>query len=432
MKQNALDSALLRKAEVEVERLVAVLRIGVALCLLFAFLYAVQGEGAHAQPYLRVQWILALCTLVSYFLLGGLAFWLATSGRFRRWMVWPAVTLDCLFMLANTWAGLINTGLPGELTFLLPPTWLVPVILAFSVLRFNPYLQAYCVTLTVAGLAYLTLWEPEAITPHIADRVKDLVMLPPNVVRITMIALGGVVLIAAAYRTRKLLHSSIVDAQARANLTRYLPAQMADRLADGGLSELRRGKQHEMAVMFVDIRGFTNWSEGRAPEEVGAYISEFRRRVHLAVGNHGGMIDKFIGDAAMILFEEENAACQALTCVEALLRELQDWGDARRALGRNPVRVGIGVHFGEVFSGVVGDAERLEYSVFGDTVNTAARLEELTKTAGAGVIASAAVLQAAAAEPAREGWTALPAVHLRGRSSGLEIFGRELVGPEEQ
>jgi len=397
MKQNALDSALLRKAEVEVERLVAVLRIGVALCLLFAFLYAVQGEGAHAQPYLRVQWILALCTLVSYFLLGGLAFWLATSGRFRRWMV-----------------------------------WLVPVILAFSVLRFNPYLQAYCVTLTVAGLAYLTLWEPEAITPHIADRVKDLVMLPPNVVRITMIALGGVVLIAAAYRTRKLLHSSIVDAQARANLTRYLPAQMADRLADGGLSELRRGKQHEMAVMFVDIRGFTNWSEGRAPEEVGAYISEFRRRVHLAVGNHGGMIDKFIGDAAMILFEEENAACQALTCVEALLRELQDWGDARRALGRNPVRVGIGVHFGEVFSGVVGDAERLEYSVFGDTVNTAARLEELTKTAGAGVIASAAVLQAAAAEPAREGWTALPAVHLRGRSSGLEIFGRELVGPEEQ
>jgi adenylate cyclase len=315
-------------------------------------------------------------------------------------------------MLANTWAGLINTGLPGELTFLLPPAWLVPVILAFSVLRFNPYLQAYCVALTVAGLAYLMLWQPEEITPHIAERVKDMVMLPPNVVRVTMIALGGVVLIAAAYRTRKLLHSSIVDAQARANLTRYLPAQMADRLADGGLSELRRGKQHEMAVMFVDIRGFTNWSEGRAPEEVGAYISEF------------------IGDAAMILFEEENAARQALNCVDALLGELQDWGEARRAMGLDPVRVGIGLHFGEVFSGVVGDAERLEYSVFGDTVNTSARLEELTKTAGAGVIASAALLKAAAAEPAREGWAGLPAVHLRGRSSGLEIFGRELVDPQ--
>nr|WP_269751645.1 adenylate/guanylate cyclase domain-containing protein [Pseudophaeobacter flagellatus] len=419
----------MRKAEVEVERLVALLRIGVAFCLLLAFVFAVQGDAGYTQPYLRMQWILAFCTLIFYFLLGAVAFWLATSGRFRSWMVWPAVTLDCAFMLVNTWAGLINAGLPGELTFLLPPTWLVPVILAFSVLRFNPYLQTYCVTLTVAGLAYLTLWQPEAITPYVASRVKDLVMLPPNVVRITMIALGGVVLIAVAYRTRKLLHSSIIDAQARANLTRYLPAQLADRLADGGLSELRRGKQHEMAVMFVDIRGFTHWSEGRAPEEVGAYISEFRRRVHLAVGDHGGMIDKFIGDAAMILFDGENAGREALNCVEALLRELRDWGAERRASGRNEVRIGIGLHLGDVFSGVVGSAERLEYSVFGDTVNTAARLEELTKTAGVGVIASAAVLEAAAAEPAREGWIALPAVHLRGRSKGLEIFGRESVSP---
>lgn len=428
MTAQSLDRTLLRKAEVEVERIVALLRIGVALCLLAAFLILVKGEGAD-QAYLRFQWLLALLTLLSYFLLGGLSYWLATSGRFRRWMIWPTVTLDCIFMLVNTWAGLANTGFPGELTFLLPPTWLVPVILGFSVLRFNPYLQAYCLALTVAGLSYLTLWQPESITPYLADRVEDLVMLPPNMVRITMITLGGLVLVVAAYRTRKLVHSSIIDAQARANLTRYLPTKMADRLADGALSELRRGKQEDMVVMFVDIRGFTNWSEGRDPEEVGAYISEFRRRVQLAVNASEGMIDKFIGDGAMILFEGEEAARQSLHCVEILLKEMQDWGDARRAMGRNPVRAGVGLHYGMVFSGVVGAAERLEYSVFGDTVNTAARLEELTKTAGAGVIASAAVLEAAGTEPAREGWSALPAVHLRGRSSGLEVFGRQLADP---
>ncbi|MGR3622542.1 adenylate/guanylate cyclase domain-containing protein [Pseudophaeobacter sp.] len=423
MKTQSLDTQLLHRAEVKVERIIAVLRIGVAFCLLTAFLFLVHGEGAKA-PYLRLQWILAFATLVSYFLLGGLSYWLATSGRFRRWMVWPAVTLDCVFMLVNTWAGLRNTGLPGELTFLLPPTWLVPVILGFAVLRFNPYLQAYCVALVVGGLAHLTLWQPQEITPFIVERVRDMVSVEPNMMRVVMIALGGIVLVVAAYRTRQLLHSSIIDAQARANLTRYLPAQMADRLADGELSELRQGRQQKMVVMFVDIRGFTNWSEGRAPEEVGAYISEFRHRVQRAVGQNDGMIDKFIGDAAMILFDGEKAAARALSCVDALLAEVKDWGVARQAIGRNPVRVGIGLHLGEVFSGVVGDVERLEYSVFGDTVNTAARLEELTKTAGAGVIASAAVL---AAEPAREGWTALPAVYLRGRSNGLEIFGRELV-----
>ncbi|MEP2716443.1 adenylate/guanylate cyclase domain-containing protein [Pseudophaeobacter sp.] len=427
MTAHSLDNALLRKAEIEVERLVALLRIGVALCLLAAFLLAVRGDTQDVPDYLRLQWVLALATMISYFLLGIGALWLATSGRFRGWMVWPAVTLDCLFMLANTWAGLVNTGLPGELTFLLPPTWLVPVIMAFAVLRFNPYLQAYCVALTVGGLGYMTLWQPEVISPHIVDRVQSLVMLPPNVVRIMMITLGGVVLVAAAYRTRKLLQRSIVDAQARANLTRYLPAQLADRLADGGLNELRQGKQQPMVVMFVDIRGFTQWSEGRAPEEVVDYIGEFRRRVHMAVKPSGGIIDKFIGDAAMILFSGDKAAREALTCVDALVAELSAWGELRRSEGRNPVRVGIGLHLGEVFSGVVGDAERLEYTVFGDTVNTAARMEELTKTVGFGVVASAAVLEVAAAEPAREGWTVLPAVHLRGRSSGLEIFGREAL-----
>ncbi|MEP4034953.1 adenylate/guanylate cyclase domain-containing protein [Pseudophaeobacter sp.] len=426
----SLDTRLLHQAEVKVERIVAVLRIGVALCLLGAFLFLVQGEGAD-QPYLRVQWLLAFMTLVFYFLLGGLSYWLATSGQFRRWMVWPAVTLDCVFMLVNTWAGLSNTGLPGELTFLLPPTWLVPVILGFAVLRFNPYLQAYCVALVVGGLACLTFWQPEEVTPFIAARAEIMVMQPPNMVRVIMIAMGGLVLVVAAYRTRKLLHSSIEDARARANLTRYLPAQMADRLAAGELSELRQGRQQEMLVMFVDIRGFTNWSEGRAPEEVGAYISEFRRRVQRAVSANDGMIDKFIGDAAMILFEGESAARRGLGCVDDLLAELKDWSGERQAAGRNPVRVGIGLHLGEVFSGVVGDAQRLEYSVFGDTVNTAARLEELTKAAGHDVIASAAVLQAAGSTPARTGWTALPAEHLRGRSSGVEIFGRGQVAAAE-
>ncbi|OIQ32410.1 MAG: adenylate cyclase [Roseobacter sp. MedPE-SWchi] len=426
MTRQSLDTALLHRAEVKVERVVAMLRIGVALCLLIAFFFVVHGEGAQ-QPYLRIQWALAFITLVSYFVLGGLSYWLAISGRFRRWMVWPAVTADCVFMLVNTWMGLANTGLPGELTFLLPPTWLIPVILGFAVLRFNPYLQAYCVILTVGGLVWLTFWQPEAVTPFIAERVKDMVMIPPNMVRVVMIALGGIVLVVAAYRTRKLLHSSIADAQARANLTRYLPAQMADQLARGELSELRQGKQQEMVVMFVDIRGFTQWSEGRAPGEVGAYISEFRRRVQAAVRHNDGMIDKFIGDAAMILFEGDEASTHALNCVDEILKQMLDWSEERRGAGRNPVRIGIGLHLGEVFSGVVGDVDRLEYSVFGDTVNMAARLEELTKSAGAGVIASAAVLDSA---PAREGWSALPPVHLRGRSQGLEILGRELEPPE--
>ncbi|EBA17520.1 Probable adenylate cyclase [Roseobacter sp. SK209-2-6] len=422
------DQALLRKAEVEIERLVAALRVGAALILLTAFVLAVKGGGEEVPDlYLRRQWIIAFLAILSYLVLGCFGYWLSTTGKFRSWMVWPAVTLDCLFMLVNSWASLANGGFPGEMTFMLPPIWLVPVVLGFTLLRFNPYLQAYCVFLIAGGLAYLTLWDPVSITPDIARRAEELVSTPPNIVRVVMIALGGAVLVIAAYRTRRLLHDSLVDAQARANLTRYLPAQMADQLAGGALEELRQGRQEEMVVMFTDVRGFTEWSEGRAPEEVGAYISEFRHRVSKAAGVSGGMIDKFIGDAAMILFRGGDAAQRSLSCVDALLQELRDWGAERQAMGRNPVRAGIGLHMGDVFSGVVGDEARLEYSVFGDTVNIAARLEELTKSAGVAVVTSAAVLEAAGTEPAREGWSQLPAMPLRGRKEPLALFGREQV-----
>lgn len=423
----APDNALLKQAEVEAEQVVSLLRIAVALGLLIMFYLAVGGSDLAPELYLRRQWVFAIATMISYLLVGVVGWWMARSGRIRSWMVWPLVTVDCLFMLANTWVSLENSGLPGELTFILPPTWLVPVIFGFTVLRFNPLLQAYCVTLIATGLATLSLWQPEEITPFIAERAQNLLSGPPNIVRVTMITLGGLVLVVAAWRTRRLVHRSITEAQEKANLTRYLPSQLAGRLAGSGLDELRQGRRQNMAVLFIDIRGFTRWSQGRDPVRVGRYITNFRSRIQTCSDVHSGMIDKFIGDAAMVLFEGEEAAEHAVNCAGDLMDNMAEWSSERTAEGREPVAVGIGLHWGEVFSGVVGDPQRLEYTVFGDTVNIAARLEQLTKQEGQTIIASAAVLQAATVAPAGQGWTMLPAAELRGRSGGIEIFGRSKV-----
>ncbi|NRB20995.1 MAG: adenylate/guanylate cyclase domain-containing protein [Rhodobacteraceae bacterium] len=420
----ASDNSLLKQAEVEAEQVVSLLRIAVALGLMGMFILAVGGSEVAPEQYLRRQWIFALATIISYLLVGVISLWMARSGRIRSWMVWPLVTLDCLFMLANTWAGLENTGLPGELTFILPPTWLVPAIFGFTVLRFNPFLQAYCVAVIAAGLAALSLWQPQEVTPFVVERAQNLLSGPPNVIRITMIVLGGLVLVVAAWRMRRLLHRSITEAQQKANLTRYLPAQLTARLAGSGLEELRRGSRQNMAVLFIDIRGFTRWSQGRDPHQVGSYITDFRSRVQGCTDTYGGMIDKFIGDAAMVLFEGDNAAVRAVGCATGLAASIAEWSDARLAAGDEAVFVGIGLHWGEVFSGVVGDPQRLEYTVFGDTVNIAARLEQLTKQEQQGIIVSAAVLQAASVAPASQGWNPLPAAVLRGRSGGIEIFGR--------
>lgn len=221
-------------------------------------------------------------------------------------------------------------------------------------------------------------------------------MDPPNFMRLFLLGLTGLVLVVASVRTRAVLLRSITEAPHSANLTRYLQAPLA---------ELRRGKRQQMGVLFIDMRGSTSWSQDKTPQAISEYVTEFRRRVSQVARATDGLIDKFIGDAAMIVSEEgadaRAAARACVSCAEGLDREMADWSRARVATGESGVRVGVGLHWGEVFSGVVGDQDRLEYSVFGDTVNTAARLEEMTKTLGVDIVASRNILKQAGlgAEP---------------------------------
>ncbi|MDC0659073.1 adenylate/guanylate cyclase domain-containing protein [Leisingera sp. SS27] len=418
------ESALLSAAEVEAERIVALLRIAVALGLMLAMLLAVEAVRVIEEPHLRRQVGLAAATMLSYLAVGGLIYWAIGKQLFKPWMIWPAVFADCAFLLLNTFLSLVNTGVPGGALFAMPAVWMAPVVLAFGVLRLNPLRLALMLVLIGTGFAWMILWQPPEAAPDLAGRIRLTLDSPPNFIRLVMLCLAGGVLVVAAVRMRALLHRSIEEARQKANLTRYLPAQLAGRLAGGGLEALQEGRQQKMAILFIDIRGFTSWCEGREPQEVSRLITEFRTRVEDVAARTGGLIDKYIGDAAMVLFEGERAAARALECAEGLAAQMNDWRRAREQAGDTGLGVGVGVHWGEVFSGVTGTQNRLEYSVFGDTVNTAARLEQLTKMQGMQVVASADLLLAAGAEPAREGWISLPAEVLRGRSKGLALFGK--------
>lgn len=418
------EVSLLQAASVDAERTVALLRITVALGMIAMLIMAIEGIPDIEERYLRRQVGFAFMTMGAYLLLGTAALWAVQRGLFRPWMVWPVVTLDCLFLLVNTGLSLANSDVPGLNVFAMPSVWLVPVILAFAVLRFNPWLMGYAAAVITIGLVGLALWTPAEVAGDIGERIQLTLQTPPNMMRITMIALSGLVLVAAARRTRNLLFQSIREARQKANLTRYLPAKLAGRLAGGGLDALREGRLVHMAVLFIDMRNFTRWCEGRDPAEVSALITDFRIRVQRASDQTGGIIDKFLGDAAMILFEGPGGAASAVACAGRLTEQMEGLAQEARAAGAAPVSAGIGLHCGDVFAGVVGNTDRLEYSVFGDTVNIAARLEKLTREVEMPVVASAAVLAEAGTEPESGGWTALPPVQLRGRTGGVEIFGR--------
>jgi adenylate cyclase len=416
------ERQVLRQAEIDAEGLVSLLRMLVAFSLLVFFVLIVSPVDSLQIDVLRRQWVFAVATMVAYLLMGGVFFVLSSLGRMRHWMIWIALTGDCLFFLVNLRAGLANTNLSGDYVFALPPVWLVPLVMAFGVLRLDPVKQAYGLVLMLAGLAWVAFLPGEGRVAGLEDRARLFLSSPPNFIRLAMIALAGVVMIVAAQRMRVLLKNSIVEARQKANLTRYLPARIAGHLAEEGLEALRHGTRQDMCVMFIDIRGFTRWAQDRNPQEVTGFITEFRSRVSRIVSAHSGVIDKFMGDAVMVLFDGPGDASAAVACAKELVAEIDQWSEERR----DAVRIGIGVHRGEVFCGVVGDTGRLEYSVFGDTVNSASRLEQLTKTCGFAVVASQGVLDAA--DQSEEGWTALPPVELRGRSGPVAVRGWHAQG----
>jgi len=178
-------------------------------------------------------------------------------------------------------------------------------------------------------------------------------------------------------RARGLLRRAVAEATQRANLARFLPAEVAPLVERLTIAEWRRGRRQTITVLFVDIRDSTALAEDMDPTSLSVLISAFRRRIMRAAQKQRGVIDKFIGDGALVVFgipdPRPDDARRGLACAREILRLVARWNSKRQL--DPPVRVGVGVHSGEAYCGIVGDDARLEFTVLGDMVNVAARIE---------------------------------------------------------
>jgi adenylate cyclase len=415
---------LLAEAELRAERTAAGLRLIVAVLLGAAALLVAIGPMPEANV-VRMRHLI----IPGYFALGLLAFGAARPRLFRPWMPWAFTTLDIAFVVGSTALGLANMALPSNYALSMPMVSLAPLVLAFAAMRVNHYLQAYVALLLVAGLALTAgldqTWQASVAPP--AASLEPLFAGPPNIMRLVMLTLTGLVLVIAAARSRAILLRAIDETTRRANLTRYLPPRIAEWLAETSVDEVRRGRRQRVAVLFADIRGFTQRAETMDPAALGTFVAEFRRRVSAAADAHGGVIDKFVGDSAMLVFGVPRPgsadARNALRCAQALLAGTAEWNRERQATGGDRVEIGIGVHWGEVFCGAIGDEARLEFTVLGDTVNVASRLEQEAKSASLRLIVSQDLLDAADEPAPKTPWITVQPHLLRGRHRPIQLFG---------
>ncbi len=405
---------LLRDAETEAERTVAVLRSGMAVGLASLIVASVAGMDLPSTI-IRTQVVAVLAVMAAYFVLGLVSLRLARPGRLRPWMPWLFTTADGALILFNIAFNAENLGVSLAFATVFPVVWLAPLVLGFTVLRYRPGLQAYSGALLVAGVAALGWSEGAApVGPLPPASTFD---VSPNLMRLAMFAGCAAILVVAAKRRRDLLSRAVDETAQRAEYQRYLPPPVADLVACGEIDRLRRGWRSEAAIVMVEVRGFTALSESLDPKALGRFVTAYRRRLGEVVAAHGGMVDKFVGDGAVVLFgvpqARPDAAAAALACGLALVDELGE-------IDGRPVRLAVGAHWGEVVAGAVGDDARLEFTVLGAAVNVAARLEEVAKAEGERVVVTAALLAAAGAREDR--WRRLARDHVRGRSEALALF----------
>jgi len=234
-----------------------------------------------------------------------------------------------------------------------------------------------------------------------------------------LVAFAGIA--AVAIENSQLAERSRREALVRANFERYFAPSLAARIAESPEALTLGGEKRPVAVLFSDIRGFTPLSETMRPDEIAALLSEYFTEMVECVFRNGGTLDKFVGDSVMAQWgaplSEPDDPDRALHAAVEMLDALAALNGKWRGEGRPELQVGIGLNYGEAFAGNIGSERRLEFTVIGDTVNTAARLCAVAE--GGEILITDELRRALRVPPPL---AACEPIALKGKSSAVPVF----------
>jgi adenylate cyclase len=376
-----------------------------------AFAYAVAPRGFSPDAPIAALPL----GLAAMALLLALRVWFARSDQLTRPVLAASVIAEMTVLLGILWgfASQYETTLPVALKNSLYAG--VFVLIALRALRFEP------VWVWLSGLTAATGWTALAIAAWIGagpgGRTWDAVTAASSgrihagdeAIRVVAILAVTAVLAVALARARGTLASAVQATQSADALARFFDSEVADHITGTDLPPMAgQSIERDAAIMFTDLRGFTKASATLGSAELIALIGEYQNVVVPVVRAHGGNIDKFMGDGILASFGAVRAsqtyAADALRCLGAIQSAAHAWSDERSARGLPALAIGIGVAHGPLVFGVIGVENRLEYTVIGETVNLAAKLEKHNKAEAASACAPASLIalarsQEAALEP---------------------------------
>jgi len=367
------------------EQIISVVQI--VIVLIFGGLFLLAPDGGNTE----LAFELTPWALGAYLVFSVARFWASCRTRLPGWFLTLSVIADMALLMVLIWSFHRTYQQPPSFYLKAPTLLYVFIFIALRALRFDARYVLLAGLTAMAGWSVLVLYAAAfetgemTITRNYVEYITgNTILLGAEFDKLLSIGIVTAVLAAAVVRARQMLFTAVSEGSAKRDLSRFFDTYVADRIT-GSEHELRAGEgQHRSAaVVFFDIRGFTGLSDRLDAGGLVQLLSEYQSRIVPIVQDNGGVIDKFLGDGVMATFgavePNKSYAADALRAIEAAVAAIEKWNRALVAAGKPALDVNAAAASGDLIFAAVGDESRLEYTVIGDTVNLAAKLEKHTK-----------------------------------------------------
>jgi len=271
--------------------------------------------------------------------------------------------------------------------------------------------------------------------PHLMQMIKDdsylgNIIMNPSYYFFQSFSMmfGGIIIGLLSITMKKLINNFLKEEKEKHSIDKLFGQFVSHDIKNKIINEKKDiiGERKNVAVMFSDIRSFSSLSESLSPESIVLQLNQYFDKMVNCVASNGGTVDKFIGDGMMCVFggliELDNPCDSAIKAACMMRGELQTLNSNWENKSFPQFDIGIGIHYGDVLQGTIGSKERKEFTVIGDTVNTASRLESVTKDFDYKIIFSD-VVYGELSDEIKAKSVSLGSVNVKGKKKNISIFG---------
>ena len=397
----------------------------------FGAVYLIAPKTFSADaPFRPVPWALS-----AYLAFTLLRLWLAHRHRLPEALRYASIIVDMGLLVTLIWSFHLQYQQPPSFYLKAPTLMYVFIFIALRTLNFDVRKLVTAGAVALAGWIFLVMYvvysDPGRMVvtrDYVHYMTSNSVLIGAEVDKAIVIAVVTAILGLAIFRSHRLLTFAVTESQASRELARFVPEEVAAlvKTSDDGV-RVGSAEPIEATVLFLDIEGFTALCERLPPETLVRTLNEFYAAVAEPLARHDGVIHQFQGDGVLATFNaprpnDDHAANAILAAIDIeLMLQRRTFGDGVR------IRARIGINTGAMIHGMIGTPDRLGYTVLGDEVNIAARIETLNKDYRTTILVSEQTRVRAGER--RFAFALVDEVQLRGRTSTTRIYG---VGPRER